>query len=99
MCFLALLREKGEQTLCLATGPIKSGSSNRAAAAGSFRAPGGEKPRPRREQMVGAAPAYVVGMNETWALTTRQPSGMRTHVWLCRPCRPDSTRWYSGLAV
>ena len=35
--------------------------------------------------MVGAAPAYVVGMKDTWALTTRQPSGMRTHVWLWRP--------------
>jgi hypothetical protein len=82
MCFSALLREKGEQTLCLTTDPIKSRSSNRAAASSVLQCPRREQTRLRREQMVGAAPAYVVGMNETWALTTRQPSGMRTHVWL-----------------
>jgi len=26
--------------------------------------------------------AYVVGMKDTWALTTTPASGMRTHVWL-----------------
>jgi hypothetical protein len=28
----------------------------------------------------GAVSAYDVGKKETWALTTRQPSGMRTQV-------------------
>ena len=40
----------------------------------------------------GAVSAYDVGKKETWALTTRQPSGMRTQVWVWRPRLPDSRR-------
>src|SRR5258705_7517976 len=80
MCFSSLLREKTEQTLCLTTDPIKSHSSNREELEDLSQCPRREQTRLYREQMLGATPAYVVGMNETWALTTRQPSGMRTQV-------------------
>jgi hypothetical protein len=38
-------------------------------------------------------------MKDTWALTTRQPSGIRTQVCVWRPRLPDSSRWNFVLAV
>src|SRR5215470_12555080 len=58
-----------------------------------------EQMRLRREQLSWPGAAYAVGRKETWALTTRHPSGMRTQVWLCRPRGPDSVRWNSVFAV
>src|SRR6266436_1525681 len=80
VCFSALLREETEQTLCLTTAPIKSKSSTREVLVRLLQCPRHEQTRLYREHIVPAVPAYIVGMNETWALTTRHPSGMRTHV-------------------